>query len=237
MNPPDVAAFFDVDGTLVTGTTIFRFLEYRLAADGHPPSVFREARQRLKAMTAAGVPRSVTNRAYFENYADLTETAVAEAAEEWFRAELRQGGFFNPSALDAFRRHTAAGDLTVLVSGSFPACLAPLARHLQADVTLCSEPEILDGRYTGRIGVPMIGEGKAAAVRRVVEAYAVSTEHSWAYGDHVSDLPLLELVGFPVVVGDADLALTGRAARQGWGRLPAGVEPPPVLPSPVPAGS
>ncbi|MFC4606532.1 HAD family hydrolase [Streptomyces maoxianensis] len=235
MTPPAVAAFFDVDGTLTTGTTLFRFLEYRLAADGFPPSAYRGARQRLKAMTAVGVPRAVTNRAYFENYANLTEARVAAVAEDWFRAELRQGGFFNPAAVAAFRSHAAAGDLTVLVSGSFPACLAPMARYLGADLVLCSQPEIRDGRYTGAVHAPMIGVEKASAVRRLVAERAVSAAHSWAYGDHDSDLPLLELVGFPVVVGDEDRVLADRAARLGWRRLPGAAVPPPALPSYEPA--
>jgi phosphoserine phosphatase len=43
---------------------------------------------------------------------------------------------------------------------------------------------------------------------------------SYAYGDHISDLPLLSLVGHPVVVG-AEGALGGYARRHGWDRLPA----------------
>jgi HAD superfamily hydrolase (TIGR01490 family) len=116
--------------------------------------------------------------------------------------------------------HRAAGRTVVLVSGSFPACLEPVAAHLGADRVLCSRPEIAHGRYTGWIGTPMIGEAKAAAVAAVLDELAPGTP-SWAYGDHDSDLPMLEQVTTPVVVG-ADAALTRVARERGWAVLVGG---------------
>jgi phosphoserine phosphatase len=60
----------------------------------------------------------------------------------------------------------------------------------------------------------MIGEAKAAAVTAVLDELAPGTP-SWAYGDHSSDLPMLEQVRTPVVVGD-DAALTRLARERGW---------------------
>jgi HAD superfamily hydrolase (TIGR01490 family) len=225
MTSTSQAAFFDVDGTLTTATSMFRFLEYRFAAEGRPAGAYHAERRRLREMTLAGVPRSETNREYFRSYAGLAETDVAGLAADWFRVELGLGGFFNPVAVDAFHRHAAAGERTVLVSGSFAACLDPIARHLGADVVLCSRPEISGGHYTGGIELPMIGDQKAVAVGKL----GVDLSRSWAYGDHDSDLPLLEAVGTAVVVGDELAAL---ALRRGWARLP-GAARAPALPLPV----
>jgi HAD superfamily hydrolase (TIGR01490 family) len=126
--------------------------------------------------------------------------------------------------LAALWRHAAAGDLTLLVSGSFPACLDPIARYVGADVVLCSLPEIRDGRYTGRIAVPMLGEAKAAAVRGAAAEHGVLLAESHAYGDHASDLPILDLVGHPVVVGD-DPVLAGRARRDRWAQIRSSPRP------------
>ncbi|MFD7710563.1 HAD family hydrolase [Streptomyces sp. NPDC059785] len=225
------AAFFDVDGTLTRGATLFRFLEFLLTAEGAPSSVYRAERQRLKAMTAMGVPRERTNRAYFENYAGRGAAYVARLAQEWYQAETRQGGLFHPAVLEACRRHSAAGRLTVLASGSFPALLAPIAAGLKADAVLCTRPEIRGGRYTGAVVRPMVGEEKARAVRRLAEDRAIALERSWAYGDHASDLPFLQVVGHPVVVGTGEPRLLAPAlARPGWRRLPGA-----AAPSPVPA--
>ncbi|MER7574337.1 HAD-IB family hydrolase [Streptomyces sp. NPDC126514] len=209
------AAFFDVDGTVINVTSMFRFLEFRLAAEGHPPSAYRYERQRLKAMTAAGVPRAETNRAYFASYAGADARAVAALAEQWFRAELDQGAFFNDQVVAALRGHQRAGDLVVLVSGSFRACLAPIARHLDADIVVCSDPETAYGVYTGQVERPMIGEAKADAVRTLGTTGGLDLAASTAYGDHGSDLPLLRMTGRAVVVGD-DPEMRQQARRHGW---------------------
>ncbi|MGW6703728.1 HAD family hydrolase [Streptomyces sp. NPDC054956] len=225
------AAFFDVDGTLTTATTLFRFLEYRLAADGHPPHVYRHERQRLRAMTAAGAARTETNRAHFACYAGEDAARVAALAEEWFAAELRAGDFLHEPAVTALRRHQDAGDRIVLVSGSFPAPLAPLARLLDADAVLCTEPEILAGRYTGKVALPMIGRAKADAARVWAAHHGVSLADSTAYGDHSSDLPILELTGRAGVIG-GDEEMRHRARCHGWQQLPGTLPPAPLaLPS------
>jgi phosphoserine phosphatase len=74
---------------------------------------------------------------------------------------------------------------------------------------LCARPEVRDGVLTGGLlGGPMIGEGKRAAVRAVLRAHPeAAARDCYAYGDHISDLPMLAEVGHPVVVGaDPELA-------------------------------
>jgi HAD superfamily hydrolase (TIGR01490 family) len=218
---PTRAAFFDVDGTLTTATSLFRFLEFDMAARGLPPGEYLRAEQWLRSMTASGVPRSETNRAYFRLLAGLGEADLAARGAAWFRSELERGNLLRGESVRALRSHADAGDLLVLVSGSFPACLDPINAFLGADLLLCSRPTIHDGRYTGEIVEPMIGERKVETVRAEAAARGISLARSHAYGDHESDLPLLTLVGHPVVVGD-DPVLARFAARHGWKRLEAG---------------
>lgn len=224
------AVFFDVDGTLTTDTTLFRFLDFWMAARGLPPGSARQERDRLRRMTEAGAPRDVTNRSYFRCFTGCPEKQVTESGDSWFRAELRQGGLLNPSVVAAFREHARRGTRTALVSGSFPALLDPLARHLGADIVLCTRPETVDGRHTGAVDVPMIGEAKRTAVLRTLANLGVARRRAWAYGDHVSDMPMLESVGAPVVVGD-DPDMVGIARTRGWRRLPRAEKAPPT---PVP---
>lgn len=226
------AVFFDVDGTLTTDTTLFRFLDFWMSAQGLPPGSALRERDRLRRMTEAGAPRDVTNRAYFRCLTGCSEKQVTELGGSWFRAELRQGGLLNPSAVDALREHARRGTHTVLVSGSFPALLDPLARHLGADTVLCTRPETVRGRHTGAVvDVPMIGQAKRTAVLRTLARLGVARRRAWAYGDHVSDLPMLESVGEPVVVGDEpDMVETART--RGWRRLPRAEKAPPA---PAPA--
>jgi HAD superfamily hydrolase (TIGR01490 family) len=214
------AAFFDVDDTLITVKSIFRFLAFDMFERGLPPGEYDRAMRQLRSLKAANVPREDVNRAYFGLWAGLDEAATTARGAHWFETERDAGELFHPEVLAAFRRHAQAGHRTVLVSGSFPACLEPIAAFLSADAVLCSRPQARDGRYTGEIAVPMIGEAKAAAVRAQAAAHGIDLSASYAYGDHSSDLPVLSLVGNPVVVGD-DPVLTGQAILLGWARLPA----------------
>jgi phosphoserine phosphatase len=83
---------------------------------------------------------------------------------------------------------------------------------------LCTELEVVDGRYTGMVTRPMIGDAKSAAARSLLAERSVPAARCHAYGDHPSDLPLLSMVGDPVVVGD-DPVLLEHAGRHRWRRL------------------
>ncbi|MEV8335052.1 HAD family hydrolase [Streptomyces niveus] len=218
---PTRIAYFDVDGTLTTDTSLFRFLDFYLAATGRPPRAYQQARQELKAMTAMGIPRVETNRAYFDNLAGARAADVASLARAWFQQELHHGGYFNDHAVRALRQHQENGDLTILVSGSFPALLEPIATWLGTDETWCTSPQIRNGRYTGRLSAPpMIGQRKADTVLLSASVHRADIRNCTAYGDHVSDLPMLHTTGRAVVVG-GDEALRRIAQCRGWRLLPA----------------
>ncbi|MFF4957324.1 HAD family hydrolase [Streptomyces sp. NPDC001222] len=211
-------AFFDVDETLIDVKSMFSFLEFHLA----DPDRYRAAADALTRAARAGVPREETNRAYYRNYAGMERAAVAESGRRWFAGERRRAGFFHREAVGELRRLQAEGHRVALVSGSFRACLDPIAEHLGADHVLCSEPEVVAGRYTGEVLSTVIGEGKAAAARALMDRSGARPEACVAYGDHASDLPLLACVGRAGVVGD-DPVLVEHADRLGWTRLPSAV--------------
>ncbi|NKI40580.1 HAD family hydrolase [Streptomyces physcomitrii] len=225
MAPAARAAFFDVDDTLVRVKTMFSFLAFHYRYRGEPDLVYERARDRLKSLHREGHTRADVNRVYYRLYQGAGHRALAEEGRLWFRESERSGDFFHGPAVAALREHLAAGDLVVLVSGSFYAPLDPIAAALGAHVALGTEPLTEDGRLTGEVVEPMIGAGKGRAARRLAEERGLDLAECWAYGDHASDLELLTSVGHPVAVGD-DPVLTARATEhRHWGRLP-GIELP-----------
>lgn len=204
-------AFFDVDETLIKVKSMFAFL-----ADYLDPADYRRAEGRLKALAAAGVPRESTNREYYRLFAGHDVSEISRRGRAWFEREAPD--LFRAEVLDRLRDYQRGGAAVVLVSGSFPACLDPIAEYVGADRVLCSRPEVEDGRYTGELRVPVIGEGKAAAVRDTMAEFGVEPGQCAAFGDHVSDVPMLDAVGTRFVVGD-DPALHSYLSRPGWFRL------------------
>jgi HAD superfamily hydrolase (TIGR01490 family) len=223
---PRRAAFFDVDETLITVKSMMRFLRFHLGAVGAPTSTYASTADRLESLVQSGRPREDANREYYRSFAGHEVAVVAEHGRRWFDRTRLELEIFHPPVLAAFAEHARDGDLTVLVSGSFSACLDPIRDLLRPDLVLCSVPAVSDGRYTGEIAVPMIGGAKADAARAVIAAHSLDAADCVAYGDHSSDLPFLEVVGRPVVVG-TDPVLGARADRMEWLRLPGSATPSP----------
>ncbi|MGZ9935215.1 HAD family hydrolase [Streptomyces sp. NC-S4] len=214
-------AFFDVDETLTTVKTMFDFYDYFLEAVGHTPEEQRRLHQDARDLLRPGMPREQGNRIFYQRFAGYGAERTAAVGRAWFAQHLRQGGFFHEDVLAALTAHRERGLATVLVSGSFPAALDPVAAHVGADAVLCTRPEIQDGVYTGEVLTTMIGDAKTLAAREFLSGRGIGPGECFAYGDHVSDLGLLRLVGHPVVVGDHP-DLLAEAALRGWHHL-AGV--------------
>ena len=122
-------------------------------------------------------------------------------------------------ALALTRWHLDAGDLCAIVTATNSFVTRPIAAAFGIAHLVATEPECVDGRYTGRVaGTPCFREGKILRV----DAWLASLGHrigdfaeSTFYSDSRNDLPLLERVTRPIVV-DPDETLAGEARRRGW---------------------
>ncbi len=211
-------AFFDVDETLISVKSMFDFYDYFLVAAGHTEAERRELTARATALLGPGVPRLRANQLFYQRFADYKVAEVADIGQAWFADRLARGELFHVEVLAALRAHKAAGARIALVSGSFSACLQPVAEYCGADTVLCTELVQDDGRYTGEVVRSMIGDAKADAAAELISRERVLAADCAAYGDHGSDLGLLRLVGHPVAVGD-NPDLLAVAIEQGWPRL------------------
>lgn len=112
--------------------------------------------------------------------------------------------------------HRQAGDFLLIITATNRFVTGPIAQMLGVDDILATEPEQIDGRYTGRIsGIPCYQEGKVVRLNQWLENSAFDLDGSYFYSDSRNDIPLLERVDHPVAV-DADAALTAHAKRKGW---------------------
>ncbi|MFI5966514.1 HAD family hydrolase [Streptomyces asoensis] len=216
MSRPSRLVFSDVDETLTAVKSMFDFLTYYFRGTRGPRGarLAADVRGDLARRTSAGAPREAMNRRYYRAWAGEPAARVAELAQAWYAERSRDPGFYLAATRRALQLHRDAGDTVILVSGSFPAVLAPIAAEVGATRLLCSVPGTRDGVLTGRlVGEPCIGEAKRAAVRDALRRRPdVEAARCYAYGDHLSDLPMLAEVGHPVIVGgSADL--TARLPR------------------------
>jgi HAD superfamily hydrolase (TIGR01490 family) len=211
------AAFFDLDKTIIAKSSVLAF--------GRP--LYREG-----LISRSAIARSIYAQIVYmlvgadeakmekvrESMLRLTkgwgQEHVAEIVRETLEATIQP--IIYAEALELIREHTAAGRRTVIISSSPFEVVAPLAEYLGVDDAIATRAQIDDdGRYTGELEFYAYGEAKAVAIREKAEAEGIDLAESYAYSDSITDLPMLEAVGHPVVVNpDRDLARA--AATREW---------------------
>jgi HAD superfamily hydrolase (TIGR01490 family) len=219
--PP--AAFFDVDQTLVTFKSMFRFLAFYLRDRGEPSSSYQRIAGGLQQAAANGAPRAEVNRRYYTTYAGEDAARLSQAGAAWFAEEL-QGDPFVPATLSELSGLRERSCAITLLSGSFFACLDPIAEYVGASWVIGTRPIIRRGKLTGEVVTPLIGEAKGRAVRAAAVIRGIDRDACTAYADDSTDLPMLCAVGQPVVVGD-DEVLLKHARRGKWRTLPVPRQP------------
>lgn len=126
----------------------------------------------------------------------------------------------NPIILQAGRdlveKHRKSGDTLMIITATNSFVTAPIAAMLGIENLIATEPETVDGRYTGKVaGEPSFKHGKVKRLRTWLEEYNQKLDGSSFYSDSHNDIPLLELVEKPVAV-DPDESLAKHAVSKGW---------------------
>lgn len=215
---PPAVAFFDVDETLIRAKSMFGFLRFYLRqVRNEPPGTYQRLAAGLRAAADRGVPREEINRRYYRLLAGENTAQLERAGRAWFASQPVDARYIGATVVE-LRRHQAAGAVVVLLSGSFFACLAPIAEPLGVRWVLGTRPVVRRGVLTGEVLAPMIGPRKGRAAELAAAVLSVPLAACSAYADHASDLPLLTAVGDPVVVG-TDQVLAAHASRGNWRRI------------------
>ncbi len=213
-------AAFDLENTLIASNVVASYAwlaTRRLAREDKPRFVARllaEAPQLLKLDKA---DRSDFLRHFYRRYEDAPVDQLATDSAELFSELILTKSF--PAAIRRVREHRHLGHRTVLITGALDFVVEPL-RPLFDDIVCASmsaEPDRTGRlRYTGQMTtVPPTGESRAQALFDYATAERLDLAESVAYADSASDLPMLEVVGFPVAV-NPETRLAALARKRGW---------------------
>lgn len=216
MKAPSSYAFFDVDDTLIDVKSMFSFQDYWCAETGDV-AAHRAFMAEMNELRGQDAPWEILNRRYYAHFAGRSVEATRLCAEAWFAAlERERPRLFHAAVAAELQALQDQGVEAVFVSGSFPELLAPAARRLGVRHVLATTMEVKDGCFTGAILPPQtIGEGKAVAVKTFLAGRGVPAAICRAYGDDISDAPMLETVGYPTAVAGGR-GLAAYAERRGW---------------------
>lgn len=202
---PSYYAFFDVDETVISLKSMFDFLHFyyqSLYPKTKANALYQKHFKQLKDLAKRGLRREEVNKSYYQLYKGHSFSNVKKIGREWFNFNKNHNlNFYHACVLNEIKKHKQSKAGIVLVSGSFESCLKPIQEDIGADEVLCIQPEEKEDILTGHIiGIQTIGEGKASAIKNFLKEHSYeNTQNCYAYGDHISDLPMLSLVGKPLI--------------------------------------
>jgi HAD superfamily hydrolase (TIGR01490 family) len=207
------AAFFDVDGTLLPGTfgegIFIRYLmDHKVLTWKHL------ARYLISVLSGGDFFRRVAwerNKIYLKG---LRAVAVRRWAQRCFSNRILPR--LSKRGLAAVKDHLQEGHRVFLVSASLSDLVEPLRKHLDAHGVLATRLASKGGYLIGKSeGDFVYGQRKVELLHQCASQWNIDLEHSFAYSDHSSDIPLLEMVGHPVAV-NPDEELLRHAVKHGW---------------------
>jgi len=212
------AAFFDVDNTLIRGSTIY-FLGRGMYQRGYFTKkdisrfVLANLRFRLTGKEnkeeIQRFQNSATDFIGGHNVKDI-EAIAQQIYDEFVSPAMWQG------TIDIAQTHIANGVEVYLVTAAPEDMATLIAKRLGLTGALGSKAEIKDGLYTGQMnGALLHGKEKAVAVRELAEKKGFDLAECFAYSDSNNDLPLLQCVGHPSAI-NPDALLGLRAMAEGW---------------------
>lgn len=212
---PQVGAFFDVDGTLVSGFIATAQASHRFRTR---QAVFGELTGILEATVRYKVGRMEFQRLLVRAAGYMRGESLEEQerlGEQLFHSHIRARVF--PAMAEVVRAHQQLGHTVVLSSSALTIHVMPLARHLGVEHVICNHFTVDDdGRLSGDVVRPIVwGARKASAVQEFSTANDVDLRQSYFYADGDEDLPLMREVGHPIPVNPRR-TLAAEAVQRGW---------------------
>lgn len=211
---PSSIAFFDVDYTLIDGNSGF-YSSLRLVKHG----VLKKRRivQAVAYSLAALLFHPDVKKIYEIAISDMAGwplTKILKIGNECFERDIKKRLF--PQGVALVKKHQEKGDRVALLSSGPHMTLQALQKFLKIDEAFTMGPEIINGILTSQIQLPIChAEGKIYYAEEFAKKKGVSLQKCYFYTDHISDLPLLEKVGHPVLVNPSK-RLEQIAKKKGW---------------------
>jgi HAD superfamily hydrolase (TIGR01490 family) len=207
-------AIFDLDNTLIAGDSDHSWGEFLIAEKRVDAQQFKHKNDQFYADYAAG---NLDIFAYLEfSLHPLTKIPMTELHK--LHTKFMQqviAPMQLPKAKTLLNKHRAAGDRLLIITATNRFVIEPICQSLGVTEFLAAEPEIANGRYTGRIvGTPTYQQGKVTRLREWLQEQSETLAGSWFYSDSVNDLPLLLEVDNPVAVDPCEGLLEQAKANQ-----------------------
>jgi len=214
MKQVKTAAFFDLDRTLIDVNSAILYARFErkhgristkqvLTTIGHSLLYHLNIGSMEKAYAKA-----------IKHFTGMQENDIAAWAKDFFEAEVKSR--LQPGAIPVLQEHRRAGHALVMLTSSscYQADYACQAWGL--DHWIANRFPTEEGRMLGTYQKPLVyGSGKVVYAQAWAQETGVDLSRSYFYTDSYSDLPMLQAVGYPMVV-NPDPKLRAHAVKNKW---------------------
>ncbi len=209
---------FDLDNTLIDGDSDYEWAQFLIEQGVLERRSYEERNQEFFDQYKAG-------RLDIYAFLDFQLAPLAQYPRSQLDAwhaefmRLKIQPIISSASRRLVERHLQDGHLCAIVTATNSFITAPIAREFGVAHLIATEPEEIDGRFTGKVrGTPCFREGKITRVDEWLHAQGMrwgDFSESRFYSDSHNDLPLLERVTHPVAVRP-DPPLKHTALARGW---------------------
>ncbi len=211
---PQIAAFFDFDGTLIHGYSATTYLREQVKRGDINLSQLRSLANTMLQFGLGNMGFSAMLTMASQYLKGIDEADYLEFAEALYKKHIAK--LIYPESRALVEAHLKKGHTVALISAATPYQLIPAARELGIEHVRCSNLEVIDGKFTGAVLKPTCyGMGKVDAAEQLAREYKADIMQSFFYSDSDEDLQLLDYVGKPRPL-NPNKRLRSIARGRGW---------------------
>ncbi len=209
-------ALFDLDNTLLSGDSDFEWALFLIGKDVLDREVYEARNLEFLEAYKAG---TLDIHEFLDFQLKPLSRHPRAQLDEWHAEFMEEHilPIISQKARDLVESHADDARAVVTATNSFVTW--PIAREFGIEHLIATEPEEVDGEFSGRVqGTPAFREGKVERLREWLTEHGLDWElfdETWCYSDSLNDLPLLSIVSHPVAV-DPDETLKEHALEEGW---------------------
>ena len=197
---PKKAAFFDLDGTLLSCNLVTTYAYYARNDRSIFKSIYLFAKVLINVPLFFGLDlysRALFNVFFFRAYRGMHRDRLVGLADDLFEVTLKPSIYARAEAL--VRQTREQGYRNILVTGALDFTVRPIALHFDFDEIICNRLEFKNHVATGRVLDPLVAETqKATIIEAYAEAEGLNLSQCCAFSDSKSDIPMLAVTGHPV---------------------------------------
>ncbi|WP_027942832.1 HAD family hydrolase [Amycolatopsis taiwanensis] len=214
--PNRVAAFFDLDKTIIASSSALAFSK---------PMLRHGLISRRAALKSAYAQLVFSLSGADEDRTERMRAEISALCAGWDVEQVRAivnetlHDIVDPlvyaEAAELIASHQARGHDVIVLSAAGEEVVHPIAGMLGVTHSVATRMEVVDGRYSGEVDFYCYGAEKAVAAKELASDRGYDLSACYAYSDSSTDIPLLETVGNPHAV-NPDRTLRRLAVEQGW---------------------